>query len=131
MNKKRYIPSASGSLLKGALQDLKEPKLIEFLNMIQPRVESFSVYDQNSVGRDAIVIHYKGDPARIVGVELCVVDVGQSGPTFIDAYIKKRKGHLGTVPPVPYLLRAKREGNRIYRSFFPMDARSLGLEVDN
>lgn len=130
MNKKRYIPSPALSLLKGALQDTKNQKLMDLCNVLQPRVESFSVYDQNSIGRDAIVIHYKGDPARIVGIELCVVDVGQSGPTFIDAYIKKRKGHLGIVPPAPYLLRAKREGNRLYRSFFPMDARSLGFEVD-
>lgn len=130
MKTKRFIPSEASSLLKGAAYDSKDPRMKKIADSVQKCVEPFSVYDQNSVGREAIILHYERCGTRLVGIELCTVDVGQCGPKFIDVYVKSRQGHLGQVPPAPYAKRMAREGNRIYRLFYPLGARSLGMEAD-
>lgn len=131
MNKKRFIPSPENSLLKGALYDGKDTKLYEAADLLLKYTEEFSIYDQNSVSREAVILHYKDDSSKLVGIELSVVDIGQSGNTFIDCYVKRRLGHLGKVPKEPYALRVKREGNRLYRLFMPVSASTLGMEIDN
>ena len=131
MNKTRFIPSPEGSLLKGALYDSKNPKIMEMADVAYKLVEGFSIYDQNTISREALIFHYKQDNSKVVGVELCTVDIGTSGPKYIEAYVKTRQGHIGKVPPFPYALRVAREGNRLYRLFYPVSASMLGMESDN
>ncbi len=129
---KRYIPSNSKSLLKGALYDSKDTRIYELAQRVQKYVDEFLPYDKNSVGREAVILHYKdeGPNAKLIGIEFSIVDVGNVGPVFIDVYIKQRRAHLGSVPVCPYPLRVKREGNRLYRYLLPFDARSKGAEDD-
>lgn len=132
MNKKRYLPSPESSLLKGARYDSKDQAIMNAAYALEPQVRPFSIYDQMMVGASAVIFHYKGSnaPFRVIGMELVIADVGQSGDTFIDLFIKKRIAHLGEVPDAPYPLRAKREGNRVYCALFPFNPRGLGMELD-
>ena len=130
MNKPRFIKSGENSLLKGALYDSKDPRIADLAETAYKLVDEFSIYDQNTISREALIFHYKQDNSKVVGVELCTVDIGTSGPKYIDAYVKTRMGHIGKVPAFPYALRVAREGNRLYRLFYPVSASMLGMESD-